>query len=206
MWQKDRTHFMMIIKTLNRIKTLAFYKRTVFLIDSAFQLKFSLIVCSVILISTLIYPVIIVDFFQILSASNPTLAKHVAAAQKDLILYLALIQFIIIFLVFVMFIFFTHKIAGPLYKLKNHLERIREGEPISPLTFRNGDYFHDLAEEVSLFLDTVKTNQEEDFQYVEEVSMYLENLSSIIPDDKKPVLNEISRRLLDIKSRYNKSL
>jgi methyl-accepting chemotaxis protein len=191
---------------LNRNKALAFYKRSIFLINPAFQLKFSLIVCSIIVISTLIYPVIIYDFFQLVSANNPAVAKNIVAAQKDLILFLILIQVVITLLVFVIFIFFTHKIAGPMFKLKNHLAKIREGDAISALTFRNGDYFPDVAEEVSLFLETVVLNQEEDFQYVEEVSMYLENLSSIVPDDKKPVLNEISRRLIEIKSRYKKSL
>ena len=185
---------------------MAFYKRSVFLINPSFQLRFSLIVCSIIVISTLIYPVIIYDFFQLISASNPTVAKNVVAAQNDLVLFLILIQVVITLLVFVVFIFFTHKIAGPLYKLKNHLAHIREGNAITPLTFRNGDYFHDVAEEVSLFLETVSNNQENDFQYVEEISLYIENLSTVVPDDKKSVLNEISRRLIDIKSRYKNSL
>lgn len=185
---------------------MAFYKRSVFLINPSFQLRFSLIVCSIIVISTIIYPVIIYDFFQALSSANPSIAKNVVAAQKDLILFLILIQVVITLLVFIVFIFFTHKIAGPLYKLKNHLAHIREGKAISPLTFRDGDYFHDVAEEVTLMLETVASNQESDFQYVEEISTYIENLSTVVPDDKKPILNEISRRLIDIKARYKKSL
>lgn len=185
---------------------MAFYKRSVFLINPSFQLKFSLLVCSVILISTLVYPVIIYDFFKLVSENVPNVSKNILAAQNDLVLYLVMIQAVITLLVFIVFIFFTHKIAGPLYKLKNHLAGIREGNPITPLTFRNGDYFHDVAEEVSLFLETVSTNQENDFQYVDEISLYIENLSSVVPDDKKPILNEISRRLSDLKSRYKKSL
>lgn len=185
---------------------MAFYKRSVFLVDPSFQLKFSLIVCSVILISTLIYPIIIYDFFQIVTESVPNVSQSIVSAQKNLIFYLVLIQSVITILVFIVFIFFTHKVAGPLYKLKNHLASIREGNEITPLTFRNGDYFHDVAEEVTLFLETIAANQENDFQYVDEISLYIENLSTVVPDDKKPVLNEISRRLLDIKSRYKKSL
>ncbi len=185
---------------------MAFYKRSVFLINPSFQLKFSLIVCSVIVISTLIYPVIIYDFFQLVTKSLPNVSQSIVSAQKDLIFYLILIQSVITLLVFIVFIFFSHKIAGPLYKLKNHLAAIREGNAITPLNFRNGDYFQDVAEEVTLFLETVSTNQENDFQYVEEISLYIENLSTVVPDDKKPVLNEISRRLLEIKSRYKKSL
>lgn len=185
---------------------MAFYKRSVFLINPPFQLKFSLIVCSIILISTLIYPVIIYDFFQLVSATTPGVTEKIAATRNELIIYLVFIQVVITILTFIAFIFITHKIAGPLYKLKNHLASIREGQPITPLTFRGGDHFQDVAEEVSLFLETVLDNQESDFQYVDEVTAYIENLSTVVPDDKKPVLKEISRRLLDIKSRYKNPL
>lgn len=185
---------------------MAFHKRSIFLVNPSFQLKFSLIVCSIILISTLIYPVIIYDFFQLVLANSPNVSGAMKDAQKDLIYYLILIQAVIILLVFLVFIFFTHKIAGPLYKLKAHLLGIREGQPVTPLAFRNGDYFHDVADEVSLFLETISNNQENDFQYIDEISQYLENLAPVVPDDKKPILNEISRRLLDIKSRYKKAL
>lgn len=93
-----------------------------------------------------------------------------------------------------------------MHKLKNHLAQIREGQAITPLTFRDGDHFHDVAEEVSLFLETISYNQESDFQYIDEVALYIENLTPVVPDDKKPILNEISRRLMDIKSRYKDSL
>lgn len=96
--------------------------------------------------------------------------------------------------------------AGPLYKLKNHLLHIREGDPITPLEFRTGDNFQDVADEVSLFLEWVTANQESDFKYISEVAAYVDNLGMVIPDDKKPVLNEISRRLKEISSRYKKDI
>lgn len=93
-----------------------------------------------------------------------------------------------------------------MHKLKMHLEAIREGAAITPLSFRNGDHFHDVAEEVTHFLETVAQNQENDFQYLDEVSQFVDNLSPIVPDDKKPILNEISRRLIDISNRYKNNL
>jgi hypothetical protein len=185
---------------------LAFYKRSTFLINPGFQLSFSLIVCSIIFISSLIYPLILVDFLAEIMTRFPTLQPNMKIAQKDLIIFLGLIQLMYIAIVFIMFIFLTHKIAGPLHKLKNHLSKIREGNPITPLTFRNGDHFHDVAEEVSLFLESITLNQETDFGYLDEVAVYIENLVPVVPDDKKPILNEISRRLLDIKSRYKDRL
>lgn len=185
---------------------MAFYKRSVFLINPSFQLKFSLIVSSIILISTLIYPVIIYDFFKVMVAQTPNVSDAVLDAKKNLIFYLVLIQIVITLLVFIVFIFFTHKIAGPMYKLKTHLAAIREGHPVTPLTFRKGDYFNDVAEEVSLFLETIVQNQENDFSQVDELAQYIDNLSPVVPDDKKPVLNEINRRLMDLQSRYKNSL
>lgn len=185
---------------------MAFYKRSIFLVNPGFQLSFSLIVCSIIFLSSLIYPLILLDFFTELSERFPELQTNMRLAQNDLIFFLAGIQFIFISLVFIMFIFLTHKIAGPMHKLKNHLSQIRQGNNITPLTFRDGDHFHDVAEEVSLFLETLSYNQENDFQYLDEVALYIENLTPVVPDDKKPVLNEISRRLMDIKARYKDSL
>jgi hypothetical protein len=196
----------MLIENLNRIKALAFYKRSIFLVNPAFQLNFTLIVCSIIFISSLIYPIIIMDFFTELSVRLPEISANVKLAQTDLILLLGVIQLLFISMVFIIFIFLSHRIAGPMHKLKNHLANIRQGGAITPLTFRDGDHFHDVAEEVSLFLETLSFNQEGDFQYLDEVALYINNLEAAVPDDKKPILSEISRRLLEIKARYKNSL
>lgn len=203
---KNSRSFYDSIKTLNRDKALAFYKRSIFLVNPSFQLKFSLVVGSLILLSSLVYPVILLDFFDEVVSKTPELSARVLGARNELIYFLLLIQILFAAMIFIVFIFMTHKIAGPMHKLKTHLAKIREGEAITPLTFRTGDHFQDVAEEVSLFLETVSHNQEKDFQYLDEVASYIDNLKPIVPDDKKPILNEISRRLIDVKSRYKKPL
>jgi nitrogen fixation/metabolism regulation signal transduction histidine kinase len=184
---------------------LAFYKRAVYIINPSFQITFSLIVCSFIIISSVIYPIILIDFLNEIASRYPEIAANMKLAQSDLILFIGMIQIFVIVLVFIIFIFFTHRIAGPMHKLKMHLSKIRQGEPITPLTFRSGDHFHDVAEEVTLFLETLTYNQENDFMYLDEISTYIENLTPVVPDDKKPLLSEISRRLIEIKSRYKNS-
>ena len=197
---------MIVNKPWIGLKRLSLYKRTIFLINPSFQLKFSFIVSSMILISTLIYPVIILDFFNLVSQRLPSLAQEISIVKSDLILYLILIQIVLALVVFLSFIFFTHKIAGPLYKLRIHLEGIREGKPITELTFRKGDYFHEVADEVSLFIESIRAKQERDFEHLEDVVQYLDNLSMIIPEDKKPVMSEISRQLIEIQNRYKNNL
>lgn len=144
---------------------------------------------------------LLLDFFNELVTKNPNM-ESMLPSKNNFLVFLGLIQILFFSLVFILFIFLTHKIAGPMYKLKNHLQNIREGGDFRPLTFRKGDYFPDVAEEVSLFLETIAEREQNDLAYLDEVSIYIDNLNSVIPDDKRPVLNEISRRLTEIKSRY----
>lgn len=181
---------------------MAFYKRSTFLIDPKFQLRFSIVVSLMFILGSLIYSFVVYDFISDLGNQYALTKLGVTEAAKSFLIFLIPFQFLLTVLVILTSIFLTHKVAGPLYKLKNHLTHIREGDPITPLTFRTGDNFMDVAEEVTLFLDWVVANQEADFKYVQEVSSYLDNLAMVIPDDKKPVLNEISRRLKDINTRY----
>lgn len=190
---------------MNRIKTLAYYKRSIFLVNKPFQIKFSLIVTSIIIVSTSIYPLVIYDFLNILTLQKTQIPNNILAAQKEMIFYLVLIQLILSLFIFILFIFISHKIAGPIHKLKMFLSSVREGSPVTTLSFRNDDYFFELAEEVNLFMETIIKNQNKDFEYIGEVSEYIDNLSNIVPDDKKPVLEEISRKLIEIKSRYKEN-
>ncbi len=183
---------------------MAFYKRSVFLINPRFQLRFSLIFAGIVFISSLVYPLIFMDFLSELATQSPALGDVAGKSKEDLLLLLVPIQVLFAILVFIVSIFMTHKIAGPMYKLKNHLADIRSGDAITPLSFRRGDHFHDVADEVTLFLEAVSLNQEADFEYLDEVSSYVSNLTHVIPEDKRPVLNEISRRLNEVSNRYKK--
>ncbi len=48
-------------------------------------------------------------------------------------------------IIFVMGLYLSHKVAGPLYRLQKHLEELVEQEkPLSEVKFREGDYFREL--------------------------------------------------------------
>ena len=171
-------------------------KRSVFLINPRFQLRFSFILAGVVFLASLVYPLVFVDFLEAFASRTDANSSE---AFSDLLILLVPIQLLSSAVIFFLCIFMTHTIAGPLYKLKAHLSQIREGEAaVSDLKFRRWDEFHDVAEEVSLFLDEMVKNREADYLYLEEVVVYIKNLSHVIPEDKRPVLREISRRLTEI--------
>lgn len=134
---------------------------------------------------------------------NPELVGHVKSAQWDLILFLSLWQLGFIGLVFIVCIFISHKIAGPLYKLRKYLQAIKTDNSLGRLFFRKGDYFPELADDFNEAFEHIQENYKKDFVYLSEVNTYLSNLSLVVPDDKKVVLNEINKRLTEIQDRFN---
>jgi sensor histidine kinase YesM len=180
---------------------LAAYKRSIFLINPRFQVRFSLIVCSLVYISSLVFPFVILELFNTVAKLHPQAAGALQAARGELIFYLVAYQLIFAVIVFILCIFLTHKIAGPIYKLMNYLRNIAGGAAPTRLSFRNGDHFHELAQEVNNVFDVLADEKAEDYAYLAEIQSYLRNLALALPDDKRPVLEEINQRLKDIQGR-----
>ena len=183
------------------IKLMSVYKRSIFLINPRFQIRFSLVICSLVWISSLIYPFTIIELFSSFTRMNPQAAEALKGARTELLIFLGAYQLLYIGIVFVLCIFLTHKIAGPMYKLTNYLRNIAQGTAPSIITFRDGDNFPEVAEEVNNAFDRIADNREDDYAYLTEITTYVNNLALVVPEDKRPVLNEINARLKDIQKR-----
>jgi hypothetical protein len=183
------------------------YKRSILLINPKFQLKISALVCLLAVASSLIYPWTISDllsgFSNFLQETNPEAAKKIADKQSNLMSFLILWQIGFNGFIFIYFIRVTHKIAGPMYKMQNFLEEIKNGSPIKKLFFRKGDAFQEVAESLNETLEVIQEERKQDFMYLSEVSSYLKNLEVVLPEDKKVVLQEINQKLSDIQNRFN---
>lgn len=141
----------------------------------------------------------IIVFF---SLKNPEIASMYEAKRNSLVFFLILLHLGFTCLAFLSCIFFSHKIAGPLYKLKKHLAEIREHGAKGHLFFRKGDYFLELADEVNLTMDHVHDLHKNDLIFLGEVNSYINNLSLVVPDDKRIILHEISSKLSEMQERY----
>ena len=80
--------------------------------------------------------------------------------QGNLILFLFLYSLISLCVVFVLMIFKTHKIIGPIYKLKKTLLDSKEKGKMEKLIFRQGDYFDDLPEIYNDVIEKVKSKNQ----------------------------------------------
>jgi hypothetical protein len=60
----------------------------------------------------------------------------------------------------------SHRVAGPLYRLRKHLDMVAEGKTVSDVRFRKGDYFPEVADAYNLqmkrYRDAVQPEQGSD--------------------------------------------
>lgn len=178
------------------------YKRSIFIVDPKFQIKFSLLMCLIVLIATSFYPMVIYQVLTNIAEKFPKSKSSLEEVQSNLKMLLILWQLGFGIVTFILCIFFTHKIAGPLYKLKRYLLSLRNGTADGELFFRDGDYFKDIADEVNETVNMFQDQFKQDTVYLNEARTYLKNLRQSVPDDKKIVINEIVTKLEEVEERF----
>lgn len=140
---------------------MAQYRRSIFLINRPFQLRFSFYVCSWLFALSLAYPLIIYQLFEYFvryMANDPT-GPGVAVLQQtkqEMVWLLVLLQIIFLTVTFLISIFVSHKIAGPLYKLRKFFEQAERGEWSGKLFFRKRDHFPELAESYNEMMAAIR--------------------------------------------------
>ena len=136
------------------------YKRQIknLFIDKQFQLKYILLVIFMLLMYTIVF-IAILFIPQLLPLIFGSPLGEQAKAAEILLLYHKNVWpavFIVIPLFGFFSIFFTHKIAGPIYRLKVKLQQMTSWNLGERVTLRNGDDLQDLADSVNLLSDELK--------------------------------------------------
>ena len=182
--------------------------RRIFIINPEFQYKFCLIICGIVFLVSLLFPVVVYDLIRMLETNYQEIQAMLPAGSpqinfeelyKGTMFILFLIIAAVLCLTFVASILISHKIAGPMYKMTMFLRSIREGGAIHELTFRDGDQFEEVAEELNETLEYLTNRDEDELEYLTEVATYIENIALVVPEDKKPVLEEIQKKIEDFK-------
>src|SRR5262245_23833505 len=131
---------------------MASYRRSIFLVNRSFQLRFSLYVCAWLFALSFIYPLVVKSLFDYfiryaaLDPSGPPL-EAIQHTRNDVLMLLVLFQLIFLGITFMMSLFMSHRIAGPLYKLRTFFEEAAKGVYRPELSFREKDHFHELAQD-----------------------------------------------------------
>lgn len=185
-------------------------QRKIFLINPKFQIRFSVIMCSIVFLTSLFYPItifeIIVKVFDQSKLVSPETINELVQYKQALILILILFQLGFTVLTFTICIFISHRIAGPIYKMSMFLTSISRGENRGKLNLRKHDYFKEFADDYNDAMESFQKSYKDDLNGLSEVRTFLSSISSSIPEDKKLALNQISHKLSEIEKRYEEKM
>lgn len=154
-------------------------KRKIYYIEKEFQTKYILLTILSLLTYTFAFLIIIFSPYMLtLYLDFYSLSEKAEAARTLLLLHSTVWPGIggIILLFGALSIFITHKIAGPLYRLKKSISEITEGNLDVRVKLREGDDLKDLAEHVNVlaeelrsFVNTVRVDYDLLSDYISEI-------------------------------------
>ena len=170
------------------------YKRRIFLIDKKFQLRFSLFVCSWVFALNFVYPFLIKNifdyFFQYL-ALDPN-GPQLSALQKtrgEMLTLLVVMQWLFTAITFLISIFVSHRIAGPMFKLKKFMIQASTGK-FESLRFRESDHFKDVAVDFNTMIDGIKTSKDKATEATSAALVHIEKALNLAKQGQDPVVTQ----------------
>ena len=158
------------------------YKRKNYLINPRFQLKVSIYLILCIAVCTVVYPIGIWQLFclftQAVSEYDPAKMQVLEEQKIEIFTLLSLWVLGTLSLAFVVCIFISHKIAGPLHKLKEYLKDLPNQKIVPKLVFRQGDYFSEIADIWNKSFGEIQNNTCNLNGVVDEVIVQLEEIKA----------------------------
>jgi len=143
-------------------------------------------------VCTVVYPIGIWQLFclftQAVSEYDPTKMQILEEQKIEIFTLLSLWVIGTLSLAFVVCIFISHKIAGPLHKLKEYLKDLPNQKIVPKLVFRQGDYFSEIADIWNKSFGDIQDNINNLNGAVDEVIVQLEEI-------KRKTGNEITEQL-----------
>jgi methyl-accepting chemotaxis protein len=135
------------------------FRRRILLINRPFQIRFAIYVCSWLFVLSVIYPLLVSQlydwFFRYIAADpNGPMIAFLQKSRHDMLFWLALMQVCFMIMTFLMSLFMSHRIAGPLFKLSKTMNGLRNGS-LSKVGFRKFDHFQDLAADYNFMVESV---------------------------------------------------
>jgi methyl-accepting chemotaxis protein len=109
---------------------------------------------------------------------------------------LAVLIFVDFLIVGLISLFISHQIAGPSYKIKNSIQKIKDGNLNFKVTLRKGDKFTDLAHNLNMLIDEYRQNITEIKSNTEKIKTALQT------NNDKEALN-VLEKIEETVSKYN---
>ena len=175
-------------------------QRRKYLIDPSFQIKFILKFCAIVTASSLLLG----GFVFLLTRGSTTVAientKVLVKPTSDFILpslFLTVFIVSVFSAVVILFValFITHKIVGPIFRLKREIELMKEGDMSRNFGLREKDQLQELAKSLSAMAGNFRYKHAELKNACHRVSQYLQERDFCVSHEDKEELNNMLREM-----------
>lgn len=134
-------------------------KRRNYFIEKKFQTKYIILTILMLLSYSFLFIIIIFAPYILTLHFNYPLAEKVDAARVLLLLHSTIWPWIGGIIVFfgVISVFVSHKIAGPLFRIKKSLIQVSQGDLSVVIKLRKWDDLKDLADQINVLIEELRT-------------------------------------------------
>lgn len=173
-------------------------KRRNYFIDRDFQAKFIIKFCAIVLASSLVITLIVISLSQNFTTVAVRNARVVVDRAPDFLfpIFATTVATVFVFTaiaVIILTLLTSHKIAGPLYRLKREIVAFSGGDLAANFRTRHNDQLQDLAKTLADMGDTMKQRHKNIKNRVSEL------LDLVQKDDKEGM----RQKLLELEEELN---
>jgi methyl-accepting chemotaxis protein len=181
---------------------MAKYRRSIILINKRFQVRFAVYVCLWIAAICFVYPLItenLFDYFIRYAANDPMGPELVTLmkTKKDVLDLIVLTEAAFVLMTFLLCLYMSHRIAGPLYKLGKSLREVGEGSWRGRLGFRDKDWFNELADDFNAMNQGVRART---LKETEALAIAIRQIETTARGAAPETRQELERALVPLKS------
>jgi nitrogen fixation/metabolism regulation signal transduction histidine kinase len=119
--------------------------------------------------------------------------------RGEILMLLVLLQVVFLLVTFLMSIFMSHRIAGPIFKLTQFFEKARAGDLHTELFFREKDHFQELAGQYNAMIQGIKSHYESQASSVTQAIEDIEKLLPAVSPEARPVVENALSSLRALK-------
>jgi len=175
-------------------------KRRIILINKAFQFRYAFFTATWILALTFFYPLFIYqlfDYFIGYLALDPLTppVQDLEGTRNSLMALLIIVHALVITVISVISLFVSHRIAGPLFKLRKTMDEASPTDYPEEIRFRKYDYFKELAFSFNSMIDRFRATNERKENAIKQSLELLENLKN---DSNSEKISDAIRTLKEV--------
>ncbi len=178
-------------------------QRRQYVIDPAFQLRFILKFCAIVIVSSILVACGIFYFFNQSTTVAIENTKVIVKPTADFILpgvvvTLGIVAVFSSVIVAFLSLMSSHKIAGPVFRIQKELDLVRQGDLTRTFSIRNTDQLKPLARALGETTEVLREKHIELGSQCRSLSNFLDEKGLVLSEDDRDKLHHMLKDLYEV--------